>query len=175
MDVLDTALAYISRTDDLVLLPSHVAKIVTEETQIPVGELAEKEKKTLLNPEDLIHERIIDQEEAVRNVAAALRRSRADIAIHGGPMGSFLFLGPTGVGKTETAKALAAIYFGSERRMVRLDMSEFQHIDDIARLLGTATQDGLLTTSIRQNPFSLLLLDELEKAHPNVLNLFLQV
>jgi ATP-dependent Clp protease ATP-binding subunit ClpA len=90
-------------------------------------------------------------------------------------MGTFLFLGPTGVGKTETAKALAAIYFNSEEKMIRLDMSEFQAISDIARLIGSPGEEGLLTTKVKENPFSLVLLDEIEKAHPNILNLFLQV
>ena len=90
-------------------------------------------------------------------------------------MGTFLFLGPTGVGKTETSKALSAIYFKGEERMIRLDMSEFQNIDDIKRLIGEAGVEGLLTTPVRENPFSLVLLDEIEKAHPNILNLFLQV
>jgi len=90
-------------------------------------------------------------------------------------MGTFLFLGPTGVGKTETSKALAHIYFGAESRMIRLDMSEFQSTSDIPRLIGAAGQEGLLTTAVREDPFSLVLLDELEKAHPNILNLFLQV
>jgi len=104
-----------------------------------------------------------------------LRRARAQVTVRKGPMGAFLFLGPTGVGKTETAKALAQVYFGSEERMVRLDMSEFQAAADIPRLLGSPGEEGLLTTQIRENPFSLLLLDEIEKAHPNILNLFLQV
>jgi len=90
-------------------------------------------------------------------------------------MGSFLFLGPTGVGKTETAKALAEAYFGSEERMIRLDMSEFQRIDDIPRLIGGENQEGILTTKVKEDPFSLVLLDEIEKAHPDILNLFLQV
>jgi ATP-dependent Clp protease ATP-binding subunit ClpC len=125
--------------------------------------------------EDLIHKRIINQEEAVSEISSALRRARADITVRKGPMGGFLFLGPTGVGKTETAKALADVYFGSEKKMIRLDMSEFQSVGDISRLLGNNESDGLLTTPIRENPFSLILLDEIEKAHPNILNLFLQV
>ena len=111
----------------------------------------------------------------MKEVASALRRARTEIGSRKGPMGSFLFLGPTGVGKTETAKALASIYFGSEDRMIRLDMSEFQNVQDAERLLGSQTQEGLFTTQVRENPFSLILLDELEKAHPNILNLFLQV
>jgi len=91
------------------------------------------------------------------------------------PIGTFLFLGPTGVGKTETAKALADIYFGSEKKIIRLDMSEFQQVKDISRLIGSSEEEGILTTRVRENPFSLVLLDEIEKAHPNILNLFLQV
>lgn len=175
IDLLDEALVYLSTSKEQVLLSKHVEKVVEERTQIPIGQMESQERTTLLNLESLIHERIINQEEAVNEVASALRRARSEVTSRKGPMGGFLFLGPTGVGKTETAKALAAIYFGSESRMIRLDMSEFQEIKDIARLLGSATQDGLLTTPVRENPFSLVLLDELEKAHPNILNLFLQV
>lgn len=150
-------------------------KLLPKKTQIPVGEIETKEKQILLNLESLIHGRIINQEEAVKEVSTALRRARAEVTVRKGPMGCFLFLGPTGVGKTETSKALAEIYFGSEERMIRLDMSEFQTIPDIQRLLGAPGQEGLLTTPVRENPFSLILLDEIEKAHPNILNLFLQV
>jgi len=122
-----------------------------------------------------MHQRLINQEEAVKEVASALRRARAEVNIKSGPIGSFLFLGPTGVGKTETAKTLAAIYFGSESRMIRLDMSEFQNTEDIKRLIGTYEEPGFLTTAVKEAPFSLVLLDEIEKAHPNILNLFLQV
>ena len=175
MDLLDEIMVYLAQTKDKVLLPEHVAKIVSEKTQIPVGEIEIKEREILLNLENLIHQRIINQEEAVKEVSAALRRARAQVTVRKGPMGTFLFLGPTGVGKTETSKALAEIYFGSEERMIRLDMSEFQNVSDIPRLIGSAQEPGLLTTQVRENPFSLLLLDELEKAHPNILNLFLQV
>ena len=122
-----------------------------------------------------MHKRLINQEEAVREVASALRRARAEVNVRPGPIGSFLFLGPTGVGKTETSKALAAIYFGSEGRIIRLDMSEFQNVEDVKRFIGSEQEPGLLTTPVRDAPFSLVLLDELEKAHPNILNLFLQV
>ena len=188
MDLLDEVIIHVSQSKEKVVLPEHVAKVVSEKTQIPVGEIEIKEREILLNLENLIHQRIINQEEAVKEVSAALRRARAEITVAKRPMGSFLFLGPTGVGKTETSKALAEIYFGlpsqilpsktwegEKEKMIRLDMSEFQAIEDIPRLLGAPGQEGLLTTPVRENPFSLILLDEIEKAHPNILNLFLQV
>jgi ATP-dependent Clp protease ATP-binding subunit ClpC len=175
MDLLEEIVVYVSQTRDKIVLPSHVAKIVSEKIKIPVGEIEIKEREILLNLENLIHQRIINQEEAVKEVSAALKRARAQVIIRKGPIGSFLFLGPTGVGKTETSKALAEIYFGSEERMIRLDMSEFQDVKDIPRLIGSPGQEGLLTTQVREKPFSLILLDEVEKTHPNILNLFLQV
>ena len=176
VDLLDEVMIYVKKsTRDKALLPSHIAHIITEKTQVPIGEIEVKEKETLLNLESLIHQRIINQDEAVKEVATALRRARAEVTVRSGPMGAFLFLGPTGVGKTETSKALAQIYFGSEIRMIRLDMSEFQAVKDIPRLIGDRVETGLLTTPVREDPFSLILLDEIEKAHPNILNLFLQV
>jgi len=175
-DLLDEAMIYVKKsTKEKVVLPKHVAQIITAKTQIPVGEIETKEKQILLNLEELIHQRIVGQEEAVKEVSTALRRARAEVTVRKGPMGTFLFLGPTGVGKTETSKALAEIYFGSESKMIRLDMSEFQDVKDIPRLIGSTGEEGLLTTQVMENPFSLILLDEIEKAHPNILNLFLQV
>lgn len=155
-----------------------VAEFLSKRTGIPLKaaeEAAEKEK--LLHLEDLMHERLIDQTEAVGTIAEAMRRNRAGLSKQNRPIGSFLFLGPTGVGKTETAKTLAQIYFGSEERMIRLDMTEYQSEKSVERLIGSQDEKGqsAFINKIREKPFSLVLLDEIEKAHPNVLNLFLQV
>ncbi|MDD5739094.1 MAG: ATP-dependent Clp protease ATP-binding subunit [Candidatus Pacebacteria bacterium] len=174
--LLDEAIVYLKMyTKDNVLKAEHIRKVVSEKVKVPLEDLEQKEKQKLLNLEDLIHTRLINQTEAVGEVASALRRARSEVNLKAGPIGSFLFLGPTGVGKTETAKALAEIYFGSEQNMIRFDMSEFQDTEDIKRLIGTSKENGLLTTRIKEKPFCLLLLDELEKAHPNILTLFLQV
>jgi ATP-dependent Clp protease ATP-binding subunit ClpC len=134
------------------------------------------ERETLLNLEQLLHERMINQTRAVNVVANALRRARSGVRNQNRPIGSFLFLGPTGVGKTELAKALAAVYFGGEDRMVRLDLNEFGQPTDVARLIADgATDPRSLTAQIAKQPFSVVLLDEIEKAHPNVLNTLLQL
>ncbi|MCX6722026.1 MAG: ATP-dependent Clp protease ATP-binding subunit [Candidatus Staskawiczbacteria bacterium] len=178
LDILEETVVYVQKLREKIVLPHHVAEIVSKRTDVPVGKMEVKEKEVLLNLENLIHGRIINQEEAVSEISIAMRRARMGIGSKKRPMGTFLFLGPTGVGKTETAKALAQIYFGSEEKMIRIDMSEFQEVSDIQRLIGTTSpieMQGLLTTPVRQTPFSLVLLDEIEKAHPNILNLFLQV
>ncbi len=176
VDLLDEIMVYVSHyTKSKLVLSEHVSRVISDKTQIPVGDVGLKEREVLLNLENLIHQRIVNQEEAVEEISSAMRRARADITVRKGPMGGFLFLGPTGVGKTETSKALAEVYFGSEDKMIRLDMSEFQSVQDIPRLLGSEGVEGLLTTPVRESPFSLILLDEIEKAHPNILNLFLQV
>jgi len=137
--------------------------------------ITEEESDILLNLEAKIHERMINQEEAVNMVAASLRRARAEMSENKRPIASFLFLGPTGVGKTELAKTVADIYFGSEKNMIRLDMSEYQHQDSIGKMIGETGSRGYLTEAVRKAPFSLILLDEIEKAHKDILNLFLQV
>ncbi|HHE67683.1 MAG TPA: ATP-dependent Clp protease ATP-binding subunit [Candidatus Parcubacteria bacterium] len=176
IDILDeVSVAAVQKKKKKIVLPSDVEEIMSEKSQIPIGELKKEEKEKLLNLEKLIHRRIVNQNKAVNEIALAMRRARVDISGRKKPIGGFLFLGPTGVGKTETSKALAEIYFGSEEKMIRLDMSEFQKISDIDRLLGKPGEEGLLTTPVRENPFSLVLLDELEKAHPDILNLFLQI
>ncbi len=154
-----------------------VAAVVAEKTKIPVTQVAEGERETLLHLEERMRGRVIGQEEAVKAVSAALRRARTDMRSDHRPIANFLFLGPTGVGKTELAKTIAEAYFGSESAMLRFDMSEYQRPDSVARLIGVpgGGQGGLLTEAVRRTPFAIILLDELEKAHPDVLNLFLQV
>ncbi|WP_171109377.1 MULTISPECIES: ATP-dependent Clp protease ATP-binding subunit [Streptomyces] len=158
-----------------------IAEVVSRQTGIPVSRLTEEEKERLLGLEEHLHERVIGQDEAVRVVSEAVMRSRAGLASPDRPIGSFLFLGPTGVGKTELARALAEALFGSEERMVRLDMSEYQERHTVSRLVGAPPgyvgheEAGQLTEVVRRHPYSLLLLDEVEKAHPDVFNILLQV
>ncbi len=144
--------------------------------QVPVSQASGDEAANLLNLEETLHQRIIGQNIAVSAVAEALRRARSGLNSGDRPLGSFLFVGPTGVGKTELAKALCESYFGPESEMLRFDMSEYQNKESLSTLIGTTeTQGGTLTQAIREKPFSLVLFDELEKAHPDILNLFLQV
>ena len=153
-----------------------IARAVSEATGIPISKVTAKESDILLNMEDKIHQRMINQEEAVSMVASSLRRARAQLTGNKRPIASFLFLGPTGVGKTELAKTVADIYFGDEKSMIRVDMSEYQHADSVKKMIGSAQGTrGYLTEAVRKAPFSLILLDEFEKAHPDILNLFLQV
>jgi len=159
-----------------VVTPESVQKAIEQSHGVKVGAAAPAEADVLLNLEDRIHERMINQSAAVSAVAAALRRARAGVANPKRPVGSFLFLGPTGVGKTELAKSVAATYFGNESSMVRLDMSEYQQPSDVDRLLSDGSTEACsLIMSVRQNPFTVVLLDEVEKAHPNILNLLLQM
>ncbi|MDD2785557.1 MAG: ATP-dependent Clp protease ATP-binding subunit [Patescibacteria group bacterium] len=154
-----------------------VAKIVHDKTNIPVEMVTHEESKQLMNLEARMHGRIIGQDEAVVSVARAIRRARAELREGKRPIANFLFLGPTGVGKTECAKTLAQEYFGDETAMVRLDMSEYQDQASIAKMIGAAGDErgGLLTEAVRKKPFTIVLLDEIEKAHSEILNLFLQV
>lgn len=154
-----------------------IAQIVHEKTRIPVESINSNEKEKLLGLDERLKTHVIGQEEAVKAVSQAMRRARVDVRETRRPMATFLFLGPTGVGKTELAKALAMEYVGHERFLVRLDMSEYQQANSVARLIGTPgdNKGGLLTEAIRKQPFSIVLLDELEKAHPDISTLFLQV
>ncbi|MFF3919013.1 ATP-dependent Clp protease ATP-binding subunit [Streptomyces sp. NPDC001852] len=166
---------------DLEVTAEAVAEVVSRQTGIPVSRLTQEEKERLLGLEEHLHERVVGQEEAVAVVSEAVLRSRAGLASPHRPIGSFLFLGPTGVGKTELARALAEALFGSEDRMVRLDMSEYQERHTVSRLVGAPPgyvgheEAGQLTEVVRRHPYSLLLLDEVEKAHPDVFNILLQV
>lgn len=159
----------------------HIAQIVSKLTGIPVTELTEEEKEKLLKMEEKLHERVIGQEEAISAVSDAIRRSRAGLIEGKRPIASFLFLGPTGVGKTELAKALAWIVFGDENALTRIDMSEYMERHSVARLIGAPPgyvgyeEGGQLTEAVRRRPYSVILLDEIEKAHSDVYNILLQV
>jgi len=154
----------------------HIAEAISELTGIPLQQLTEDEGQKLLSLENNIHKRMIGQEEAVIAVSSSLRRARAAMKDSKRPIASFLFLGPTGVGKTELAKSVSQVYFGDEDYMIRLDMSEYQQADSVRKMIGDVDGTrGYLTEAVRKKPFALILLDEIEKAHPDILNLFLQL
>ena len=158
-----------------------IAEVVSRATGIPVSKMMQGEREKLLQMEDRLHQRVVGQDEAVRLVSDAIRRSRAGLADPNRPYGSFLFLGPTGVGKTELCKALAGFLFDSEEHMIRIDMSEFMEKHSVSRLIGAPPgyvgyeEGGHLTEAVRRKPYSVILLDEIEKAHPDVFNVLLQV
>ena len=158
-----------------------IAEVVSRATGIPVSKMMEGEREKLLKMEEELHKRVVGQDEAVTLVSDAIRRSRAGLADPNRPWGSFLFLGPTGVGKTELCKALARFMFDSEDHLIRIDMSEFMEKHSVARLIGAPPgyvgyeEGGYLTEAVRRNPYSVILLDEIEKAHPDVFNILLQV
>jgi ATP-dependent Clp protease ATP-binding subunit ClpB len=158
-----------------------VAEVVSKWTGIPVSRLMEGEVEKLIHMEERLHDRVIGQDEAVEAVSNALRRSRAGLADPNRPIGVFLFLGPTGVGKTELARALAEFMFDSEQAIVRLDMSEYMEKHTTARLIGAPPgyvgyeEGGQLTEAVRRRPYAVVLLDEIEKAHPDVFNVLLQI
>lgn len=159
------------------ITPHTVNRVVSLKTGVAQGEVEGEEKEKLLNLESVIHQRVIGQEEAVRQTSEAIRKTRSGLGNKNKPIGSFLFLGPTGVGKTETAKALTEAYYGDEKKMVRFDMNDFQTPSAIDRIIGSTQtgQPGQLISAVKDNPYSLLLLDEIEKAHSNILDLFLQI
>ena len=158
-----------------------IARIVGRWTGIPVSKLMEGEREKLLHMDEVLHRRVIGQDEAVEKVSEAILRSRAGIQDPNRPLGSFLFLGPTGVGKTELAKALAEVLFDDENNIVRIDMSEYMEKFSVSRLIGAPPgyvgyeEGGQLTEAVRRKPYSVVLLDEVEKAHPDVFNILLQV
>ncbi|WP_269923757.1 ATP-dependent Clp protease ATP-binding subunit [Enterococcus innesii] len=171
----------ISEEETPVITEKDMEQIVEERTNIPVGELKEKEQTQLKNLADDLKAKVIGQDEAIDKVAKAIRRNRVGLGKQNRPIGSFLFVGPTGVGKTELAKQLAYEMFGSEEAMIRFDMSEYMEKHSVSKLIGSPPgyvgyeEAGQLTEKVRRNPYSLILLDEVEKAHPDVLHMFLQI
>ena len=159
----------------------NIAEVVASTTGIPVKKITQDENKKLKNLEIELHKRIIGQNEAVEAVSKAIRRGRVGLKDPNRPIGSFLFLGPTGVGKTELAKALAEVLFGNENDMIRIDMSEYMEQHSVSKLIGSPPgyigfeEGGQLTEKIRRKPYSVILLDEIEKAHPDVMNILLQI
>ena len=176
-DILKSGLAVAEREGKKYLGRDEVVKAVEMKVNIPIHDADKAEAEALLNMEDTIHKRLIDQEEAVKAVSGALREYRSGLSRPGGPIATFLFVGPTGVGKTELAKILAKIQFGSESAMLRFDMTEYQDKESFQRFIGSpdGKMSGALTDAVLQKPYSLILLDEFEKAFPDILNLFLQV
>lgn len=187
VDLLDEASAEVKlsyaqkKRQDNQVKKSDIEQVVSNWTSIPITRLTEDESQKLLKLEDLIHEKLIDQEDAVKEVAEAVRRGRIGLASPSRPIASFIFLGPTGVGKTELAKTLAVLLFGKEEAMIRLDMSEYMEKHEVAKLIGAPPgyvgyeEGGQLTEAVRMKPYSIVLLDEVEKAHPDVFNILLQL
>jgi ATP-dependent Clp protease ATP-binding subunit ClpC len=169
----ETAMGNVTRED--------IEDVVSRWTGVPVTSIKEEESSKLLRTEEELHKRIISQDRAISALARAIRRSRAGLKPPGRPVGSFLFLGPTGVGKTEMARSLAAFLFGSERALIRFDMSEFMEKHSVSKLIGSPPgyvgyeEGGQLTERVRRAPYSVILLDEIEKAHPDLFNILLQV
>ncbi|MCX6816812.1 MAG: ATP-dependent Clp protease ATP-binding subunit [Candidatus Beckwithbacteria bacterium] len=169
VNLLDEVVAVAKNQEKTLVIVPDVEKLITQKTKVPVTQLTKEETALLLNLEKKLHQRVIGQDKAIKAVADAIRRARTGLKQDNKPIASFLFGGPTGVGKTETAKTLAAEFFGSEKVMIRLDMSEYQNLNSLDRL------NNQLTGAVKHQPYTLILLDELEKAHSKILNLFLQV
>ncbi len=179
--VVDEVSVAVAKSGRKIVMVKDIDELMSSKLEVPVTQAEGKEAEKLLHLEEFLHMRVIGQNEAISVIASAMRRARSGIQNEKRPIGTFLFLGPTGVGKTETSKALAEAYFGSEKSMIRIDMSEYQEPSSVYRLIGSPPaagsegDKGQLTTAVMDNPFSLILLDEIEKAHPNILTLFLQV
>lgn len=180
VEVLEDAILAAVRKGESCITEQHIREVVSLKAHMNVQKVTEGEKEKLLELEDALKGKIVGQEEAIHALANALKRGRLDVGVRKRPIGTFLFLGPTGVGKTETAKVLAEMYFGSVDRIVRLDMNEYGTEESVYEIVGSPDPskqhaEGFLTKKIQDQPFSLVLLDEIEKAHPKVLNLFLQI
>ncbi len=176
-DLLIEAIAYANERGGYMIFRDDVLRAVESRTGVPTGEISSKEKDHLLKLEELLHERVVGQKGAVQAISDSLRRARSGLTNPNRPLGSFLFIGPTGVGKTETTKALSEIFFGAEAPLIRLDMSEYGTEDSVNRLIGGFDTDtpGVLASMLREQPYGVLLLDEFEKADKKVLDLFLQI
>ena len=170
-----------NQVDELIVSELEIANVVSKWTNIPIEKLTERESERLLKLEEALHKRVIGQYEAVRSISRAVRRARVGLKDPKRPIGSFIFLGPTGVGKTELCKALAEAMFGDENNMIRIDMSEYMEKHTVSRLMGSPPgyvgfdNGGQLTEKVRRNPYSVILFDEIEKAHPDVINILLQI
>ncbi len=175
VQLLDEVVVYAQSNGIKLVTAEDVDVVTSRKTGVPVGPVTVQERETLLNLEEVMHERIVGQERAIDAVAGVIRRSRAGIQDEQKPIGTFLFLGPTGVGKTECAKALAAVFFKGEDNMHRIDMSEFSGSDGVSRLIGSAGSSGILSNMLSEYPYSVILLDEFEKASTAVHDLFLQI
>ncbi|MBU2028592.1 AAA family ATPase [Patescibacteria group bacterium] len=178
IDALESILlCFFQDPQNYLITVAEVDKFFSDKFKVSVGKINEKEKNKLLNLEKILHKRIVGQAEAISQISEAMRRARSGIGEYKKPLGSFLFLGPTGVGKTETAKALAEAYFGSEEKMIRIDMSEYQTPDSVDRFVGSerTNERSPLLVKISESHLAVVLFDEIEKAHPDILNLFLQL
>lgn len=175
LQLLDEVAGAMADASQQVIFPKDVERIVSQKLKVPIGVANKTDRDVLNNLEHLISERVVGQREAVKVVANALRRARAGLHSGKRPIGTFLFLGPTGVGKTEMAKTIAALYYRNDKAFIRLDMSEYQTPESLEKLVGSTSSPGLLTTAITDQPFSVVLLDEIEKADTSVRNLFLQI
>ncbi len=170
-----------SQTETKIVSEEQIAEVVAKWTNVPVEKLTQSESERLLNLEEILHKRVVGQEEAVKSIARAVRRARVGLKDPKRPIGSFIFLGPTGVGKTELSKALAETMFGDENNMIRIDMSEYMEKHAVSRLVGSPPgyvvydEGGQLTDNVRRKPYSVILFDEIEKAHPEVFNILLQI
>lgn len=175
IEVMDESILRAAERGHALVTEEHVRETISAKSKVNIKRMDTGERERLLNLDEVLRGHIIGQNTAIKAVTGALKRARIELADRKRPVGTFLFLGPTGVGKTQTAKALAEEYFGSVDAMIRLDMNEFSHADSVNSIIGTGDSEGFLAQRVQDKPFSLILLDEIEKAHPAVLNVFLQI